>query len=196
MYILKGLIMINLNDIVLNPKNPRFIKDDKFDKLKKSIKAFPKMMELRPIVVDDSNVILGGNMRFNALKAIGYTEIEESWIKTASKLTEEEKKEFVIKDNSGFGEWDYDQLANEWDSEKLEEWGLDLPWKGTSFNDMADSDVDIEQEFDPVGESAGLQRVVFVFDGPEEAESYLNNLNVDFVKRNMAWQVNLSTQST
>jgi len=85
------------------------------------------MMELRPIIIDEGNIILGGNMRFNALKHLGYKELPVEWVKQANELTEEQKQEFIVKDNVGFGEWDWDILANEWDTEKLEEWGLELP---------------------------------------------------------------------
>ena len=115
---------VKLSEIKPNPKNPRLIKDEKFKKLVKSIKDFPQMLELRPIVVDENNVILGGNMRYKALKEAGYKEVS---IVRANELTEEQKDEFIVKDNVGFGEWDWDSLANEWDVEKLEDWGLDLP---------------------------------------------------------------------
>jgi DNA modification methylase len=116
-----------LSEIKPNPNNPRIIKDDKFKKLVASIKEFPQMLELRPIVVDADNISLGGNMRLKALQELGYKEIPETWVKKASELTEEQKQQFIIKDNVGFGEWDWEMLANEWDSEKLVEWGLDLP---------------------------------------------------------------------
>jgi DNA modification methylase len=115
---------VKLSEIKPNPKNPRLIKDEKFKKLVKSIKDFPQMLELRPIVVDENNIILGGNMRFKALKEAGYTEVS---IVRANDLTNEQKDEFIVKDNVGFGEWDWDSLANEWEVDKLEEWGLDLP---------------------------------------------------------------------
>ncbi len=115
---------VKLSEIKPNPKNPRLIKDEKFKKLVKSIKDFPQMLELRPIVVDENNIILGGNMRYKALKEAGYKEVT---IVRANELTEEQKNEFLIKDNVGFGEWDWDSLANEWDVEKLDDWGLDLP---------------------------------------------------------------------
>lgn len=97
------------------------------DELERSIKDFPKMLELRPLIVDDDGVILGGNMRFEALKKLGYEAIPEEWVKKASELTEEQKREFIIKDNLPFGMWDYDLLANEWDLETLTDWGLDIP---------------------------------------------------------------------
>lgn len=118
---------MRLTDIKLNPNNPRLVKDDKFKKLCKSLQEFPQMMELRPIVVDANGVILGGNMRYQALKANGMKEIQDEWVKRADELTEEQKREFVIKDNVGFGEWDWDVLANEWDDLPLGDWGLDIP---------------------------------------------------------------------
>lgn len=119
--------MIKLSKIKNNPNNPRLIKDDKFKKLCESIKALPKMMELRPIVVDDNFIVQGGNMRLKALNELGYKEIPDEWVKQAKDFSEDELKEFIIKDNVGFGEWDWDDLANNWDTEKLEEWGLDIP---------------------------------------------------------------------
>jgi ParB-like chromosome segregation protein Spo0J len=115
---------VKINAIKSNPNNPRLIKDDKFHKLVKSIKEFPQMLELRPIVVNDEMVILGGNMRHKACIEAGLKEVT---IVKASDLTEEQQKEFIIKDNVGFGEWDWDVLANEWDAESLEEWGLTIP---------------------------------------------------------------------
>jgi ParB-like chromosome segregation protein Spo0J len=114
---------VAIREIKPNTNNPRFIKDDKFRKLVKSIKEFPKMLELRPIVVDEEMIVLGGNMRLKACIEAGLTEVP---IKIAENLTEEQKKEFIVKDNVGFGEWDWDLLANEWDTDLLEEWGLDL----------------------------------------------------------------------
>ena len=107
-----------------NPNNPRIIKDDKFEKLVKSIKEFPKMLEIRPIVVNDDMIVLGGNMRLKACQEAGIKEIP---IIKVSDLTEKQQKEFIIKDNVGFGEWDWNDLANNWDSDKLTEWGLDIP---------------------------------------------------------------------
>jgi hypothetical protein len=113
---------VNIASVKENPDNPRFIKDSKFKKLVKSIKAFPEMLEKRPIVVDENMVVLGGNMRLKACKSAGLFEV---WIDIAEGWTEEQKREFIVKDNVGFGEWDWDILANEWDVQQLEEWGLD-----------------------------------------------------------------------
>lgn len=113
-----------IGEIKLNPNNPRLIKDDKFEKLVKSIKEFPEMLDIRPIVVNSDMVILGGNMRFKACKEAGLKEIP---VIVADNLTEEQQREFLIKDNTSGGEWDFGMLANEWDVYELEEWGLDLP---------------------------------------------------------------------
>jgi ParB-like chromosome segregation protein Spo0J len=115
---------VKITEINGNKSNPRIIKDDKFKKLVQSIKDFPQMLEIRPIVVDEENVVLGGNMRLKACIEAG---LKEVFIIRANELTDEQKQEFIIKDNVGFGEWDWDQLANEWDTDKLEDWGLDLP---------------------------------------------------------------------
>jgi len=185
---------IKISDIKPNPSNPRIIKDDKFKKLVQSIKDFPQMLELRPIVVNSDNIVLGGNMRLRACIEAGLKEIP---VLRADKLTPEQQAEFIIKDNVGYGEWDWDILANEWDADKINEWGLNVPnWsEGHQANDMKEDELNILEHFDPIGVSAGLQRVVFIFDGPDEAESYLNSVNADYVKRNMAWQVNMSTRS-
>jgi len=116
--------LVKISDVKNNPNNPRLIKDDKFDKLVNSIKEFPKMLEIRPIVVNDDMIVLGGNMRLKACKEAGLKEVP---IIKASDLTEEEQRQFIIKDNVSGGEWDWDMLANEWDAEQLEDWGLDVP---------------------------------------------------------------------
>ena len=115
---------VKIGDVIPNEKNPRYIRDPKFNKLVASIKGFPKMMEKRPIVVDENMIVLGGNMRLNACKKAGLTEV---WIDTTEDWTQEEKNEFIIKDNVGFGEWDWEILANEWDMKELSDWGMDLP---------------------------------------------------------------------
>ena len=142
---------IKITDLKLTDGNPRTIKDAKFEKLCSSIKDFPKMMELRPIVVDEENMILGGNMRFRAIKELGNKTIPESWIKRATGLTEEQKKEFIIKDNASFGEWDWELLANEWNPETLSNWGIDV-FLPTNMDevDLDDFFQDSEDEKDPV----------------------------------------------
>ena len=128
---------ISLNEIKNNPNNPRLVKDDKFKKLVKSIKEFPDMLKIRPIVVNKDMIVLGGNMRLKACKEAGLKEVP---IIRAENLTEEQQREFIIKDNVGFGEWDWDLLANEWDATQLEEWGLE----GFPF----DTEIELEAEED------------------------------------------------
>jgi len=115
-------MIVNISEVKSNKDNPRFIKDEKFKQLVKSIKEFPEMLKLRPIVVNSDMVVLGGNMRLKACKEAGLKEVH---ILKAEDLTEQQQKEFIIKDNVGFGEWDWETLANEWDQQDLEDWGLD-----------------------------------------------------------------------
>lgn len=115
---------VKISEVKANPNNPRLIKDDKFKKLVKSIQEFPEMLSLRPIVVNADMIVLGGNMRLKACKEAGLKEVD---IIKADDLTEEQQKQFIIKDNVGFGEWDWEDLANNWDSEQLTDWGLDIP---------------------------------------------------------------------
>lgn len=127
--------MIKLKDLKPNQKNPRFIRDSKFIQLKESIDGFPKGLKYRPIIVNEDNVIIGGNMRHKALVELGYKEIPEEWVMMEDEFTEEERRRFVIVDNLGFGEWDYDMLGNEWDTEELGTWGMDVwqPQEEDSF---------------------------------------------------------------
>ena len=154
-----------------NPNNPRFIKDDKFEKLKKSISEFPEMMEKRPIIcvtdVDGKLYPLGGNMRLKALQELKYKEIPDNWFTIADEWTEEQRREFIIKDNVGFGEWDWEQLANEWDAEKLEEWGLDVP----------DFDVDNEIEQNDLSDTIeNLYRIEIICKDEEHQENSYHKL--------------------
>ena len=130
---------VKLSEVKSNPNNPRIIKDDKFSKLVKSIKEFPKMLEIRPIVVNADMIVLGGNMRLKACKEAGLKEVPVIF---ADDLTEDEQKQFIIKDNVGFGEWDWDMLANEWEPELIEAWGLDVPFfeKEPDFEDLIGED--------------------------------------------------------
>lgn len=116
---------IDIKKIFQNPMNPRIIKDFKFNKLVKSIKEFPEMLELRPIIVNQEGGIIGGNMRYRACKELG---LKEVFIIRAENLNDKQIEQFIIKDNVGFGEWDWDTLANEWDENELVEWGLELPF--------------------------------------------------------------------
>jgi hypothetical protein len=158
------VLKVKISDVKTNPKNPRLIKDDKFKKLVKSIQEFPQMLELRPIVVDENNIVLGGNMRLKACIEVG---LKEVFIVKAEDLTEQQKDEFIVKDNVGFGEWDWDILANEWDTEKLQDWGLDLP---IYFNDSDE----LGTEFSlPEGDKAPFQQMTFTL-ADEQAEQIKN----------------------
>ena len=128
--------LAKIGDLKANPTNPRVIKDDKFRKLVESIRKFPKMMEIRPIVVNSDMVVLGGNMRLKACKEIGLKEVP---IIMADQLTEDEQREFIIKDNVGFGEWDWAELGK-WEAAELGEWGLDVPDFGVEVGDGQTSD--------------------------------------------------------
>jgi DNA modification methylase len=138
--------LVKISEVKPNPKNPRIIKDGKFQKLVKSIQEFPDMLNKRPLVVftdvDNKYVVLGGNMRLKACKEIGLKEIP---IIIADEWTEEQKNEFLIKDNVGFGEWDWDSLANEWDAEKLDEWGLDVPDFAVTELEAEEDDFDVPE---------------------------------------------------
>lgn len=129
--------LVKLSRISNNPNNPRALKDDKFKKLVESIRKFPEMLEIRPIVVNDDMIVLGGNMRLRACKEAGLKEVH---IIKASNLTPDQQREFIIKDNVGFGEWDWDMIANEWDTEEVESWGLDIP--------VFDDPIELEAEED------------------------------------------------
>lgn len=132
---------VAIGKIKLNPNNPRIIKDDKFQKLVKSIQEFPQMLSIRPIVVNDDMIVLGGNMRLKACQEAGLKEIP---IIKASNLTEEQQKEFIIKDNVGFGEWDWENLANEWDETQLEDWGLDV-WINKGKDELLEVEDEVEE---------------------------------------------------
>ena len=137
---------MNIKEIKPNPNNPRLIKDHKFKQLVKSIQDFPQMLELRPIVIDENNMVLGGNMRLKACIEAGLTDVP---VIHANNLSEEKKKEFIVKDNVGYGEWDWDDLANNWDAQELTDWGLDIP----NFDTEGFSDKNKELSLDDVTDS-------------------------------------------
>jgi ParB-like chromosome segregation protein Spo0J len=125
-----------INKIKSNPNNPRVIKDDKFKKLVQSLKDLPEMAQVRPIVVNQDMIVLGGNMRLKAMKEAGWKEAPVAVVD----WDEEKQRQFIIKDNVGFGEWDWDMLANEWDAESLGDWGLDVPiiMEEAEINDLSE----------------------------------------------------------
>lgn len=154
---------VKIGKIKNNPNNPRLIKDDKFKKLVKSVKEFPEMLEIRPIVVDKDNIVLGGNMRLRACQEAGLKEVH---IIQADKLTEKQQREFIIKDNVGFGEWDWDEIANNFETPELEDWGLDLP----VFKDNDDELKDISDTID------NLYRIEIICKDEEHQENTYNKL--------------------
>ena len=165
---------VKINQIFRNPNNPRLIRDDKFKKLVKSIIEFPEMLKLRPIVVDEKNVILGGNMRYKACQQIG---LKEVYIIKAQNLTEKKRKQFVIKDNVGFGEWEWDMLSNEWNSSELEDWGLDV-WQNP------DDVVAMVNKGDEYSEWVGMPEFESKEDAIKIVVNFLNEKDRDkFVKK-------------
>ena len=133
------MIKVKVDKVKSNPKNPRLIKDDKFKKLVKSIKDFPEMESVRPIVVNKDMVILGGNMRYKAMIECGYKEVNVEVVD----WSEQKQNEFIIKDNVGFGEWEWEMVANEWDEIELKDWGLDLPMFNSNI-DYTDKNKEID----------------------------------------------------
>ena len=181
---------VNINEVLTNPNNPRTIKDDKFKKLVKSIKEFPQMLEKRAIVVDEAMMVLGGNMRLKACKDAG---IKKVWVDVAEGWTEEQKKEFIVKDNVGFGDWDWDAIANEWEEDKLDDWGLDVwqPEDDVDYSILDDDDltdqlkemtegvrkaIQIEFEADHYDEAADLVRFW------RSKDAYVGKMILDFLK--------------
>ena len=166
---------VHISKIQENKKNPRIIKGYKFDKLVKSIKDFPKMMELRPIIVNDQNVILGGNMRYKAAVEAGLTEV---FIVQAKDLTEKQQEEFIIKDNSSFGEWDWDLLANEWEVKELSDWGLDLP--KIYFDEDVEPNIDkdiFDHELDTYI-NAKVKQITLYFNSDDYEETIKDLINI------------------
>jgi len=158
------VIWINIHEVKMNPSNPRIIKDDKFAKLVKSIKSFPEMLEKRPIIVNTEHMVLGGNMRLKACKDAGLKQVP---IMVAD-WTPEQQREFIVKDNVGFGEWDWEALKLEWADEPLADWGLDVPEaqeilaaeKGDPFDDRG---IEGSNQYGVIVmcDSAGSQESVF-----------------------------------
>lgn len=140
---------VSISEVKMNPDNPRIIKDDKYKRLVKSIKDFPQMLDIRPIVVNKDMVVLGGNMRLKACKDAGLKEIP---IIIAEEFTWEQEKEFIIKDNNSYGEWDWSTLSTEWDITLLDEWDLDLPGFDVNMDEMKDTFTMPEGDRNPYGQ--------------------------------------------
>ena len=153
---------VKIAEVISNPNNPRLIKDDKFKKLVKSIQEFPDMLNVRPIVVNTDMVVLGGNMRLKAIKEAGIKEINIEIVD----WSEDKQKEFIIKDNASFGEWDWSDLANNWDSEELTDWGVDI----IGFSNVQDLGEDFSL---PNGDKSPFQQMTFTL-ADEQAEQIKN----------------------
>lgn len=159
---------VKISEVKLNPNNPRIIKDDKFAKLVKSIKELPEMLEIRPIVVNTDMVVLGGNMRLKACKEAGLKEVP---IIIADNLTEEQQREFLIKDNVSGGEWDFEMLANEWDAEQLDEWGLEVPTFATDVDYSILDDDDVSDQLEDM--QNGVKKAIQIeFEAEHYDEAY------------------------
>lgn len=141
--------IVKVEGLTPNPNNPRILNTAKFEKLKQSIKDFPEMLRLRPLVINEHGVILGGNMRYKALVELGHKEV---YVVVADNFTKEQENEFIVKDNLSFGDWDYDTLANEWDSVELEDWGLDV-WQNQD-DIFASLDDEPNEELKKIAEEA------------------------------------------
>ena len=153
---------VKISEVKPNPNNPRLIKDDKFKKLVKSIQEFPDMLNVRPIVVNKDMIVLGGNMRLKAIKEAGHTEVAIEIVD----WTEQQQKEFIVKDNVGYGEWDWSDLANNWDSEELTDWGVDI----IGFSNVQDLGEDFSL---PNGDKSPFQQMTFTL-ADEQAEQIKN----------------------
>tara|TARA_R110002096_G_scaffold8095_1_gene34270 strand:+ start:41 stop:778 length:738 start_codon:yes stop_codon:yes gene_type:complete len=163
---------VKLYKIKGNPNNPRIIKNDKFKKLVKSIKEFPEMLEKRPIVVDEDMMVLGGNMRLKASKDAG---LKEVWVDIAEGWTKEQKDEFVVKDNVNFGEWEWDMLANEWDSVQLAEWGLDV-WQNEDDAIVEEDDTYTRKIVAPTYEPKNEKPVIDDLFNTQKADELINKI--------------------
>ena len=175
---------MKLSAINPNPDNPRVIKDAKFRKLVNSIREFPKMLELRPMVLDSTNTIIGGNMRFRALQHLGYTEIPETWVKRAEDLTEEEKKRFIVADNIQLGDWDWEVLSNLWNEDDLIDWGLTL-------EGAKDADPEVQEEQRTIEEmelkfNEHHDYIVFLFNNVNDYVMAVTNLGLKKVKASLS----------
>lgn len=182
---------VPIHQVKVNPNNPRIIKDDKFHKLVKSIESFPEMLAIRPIVVNKDMIVLGGNMRLKACEEAGLKFIP---VLIADDLTEEQQREFIIKDNIGFGQWDWELIANNWDIEQITDWGLDVPYfdnEKLDYSVLEDSELDekaseltdgvkkaIQIEFEPEHYQDAYELVKFW----RERKAYVGGMLMEYLK--------------
>ena len=180
---------IKISKLKLHPDNPRFIRDDKFAKLVKSLMEFPQMAEVRPLVVNQDMVILGGNMRVRAMKEAGWKEAPVEVVD----WSEEKQKEFVIKDNVGFGEWDWDEITNkEWDDLPLDDWGLDKPvpeFQEEKEIPFVEEEREINEEFrkGDVIELGGIHRIIVGANTEETVQKLMDGMEPDFTTTEMPY---------
>ena len=171
---------VKIAEVKPNPNNPRLIKDDKFRKLVKSIQDFPDMLSVRPIVVNKDMVVLGGNMRLKAIKEAGYKDIAVEIVD----WTEDQQKEFIVKDNASFGEWNWDDLANNWDEEQLVEWGVDT-WVSKNNDDLLELDAKTEEESTNIpkitDEGYSLFEIVMLHENKVHLFDVLNQVKKEFL---------------
>ena len=173
-------IEMNLSDIAEYKSNPRTISKKDFAVLKKSLKDFPSMLDVREIVVDENGVILGGNQRYKGLMALGKTKVK---VKRVSGWTDEQKREFVIKDNIANGDWDNDKLANEWDKDKLAEWGLPLKVAGSGdYKELLDVSIPY---YTPAGKAPDIEGLADTSETDELAEKITNTKMPDRLRKVM-----------
>jgi serine protease inhibitor ecotin len=173
---------ISITDVKPNPENPRLIKTEQLDKLKKSIQEFPEMLEARPLVVDENNVVIGGNMRLRALTELGYDKVP---VVKFDNLSTERKREFVVKDNVNYGDWNWDQLSTDWNLETVGEWGLDLPnWV---FDDAQEPEIDVDIMDAKLQKyiDAQIKKIILFFNATEY-EEVITKLNVIMKKHNIS----------
>ena len=164
---------LKINELQSNENNPRIIKDKKFKKLVQSIKDFPEMLELRPIVIDENNIILGGNMRHKACVEAGLKEVP---VKIAKGLSEKQKEEFIIKDNVSFGEWDWSMIGNEWNEQEIGEWGMDV-WQTDPLFSI-DEDLDLPKEVSPsvTDNDYGKFECIMLYENKKKLVDLLRNI--------------------
>jgi len=172
--------IVKISEIKSNPNNPRIIKDNKFKKLVESIKSFPEMINVRPIVVNTDMIVLGGNMRLKAMKEAG---IKEAPIQIVD-WNENKQKEFIIKDNVGFGEWDWDELANNWDEAELNDWALDV-WINKENDDLLEFGEKTEEEVSNApkitDEGYSLFEIVMLHENKVHLFDVLNKVKKEFL---------------
>ena len=159
---------VKISEVKVNPNNPRLIRDDKFAKLVQSIKDLPQMLEIRPIVVNTDMVVLGGNMRLKACKEAGLKEVP---IIIADNLTEDQQREFLIKDNVSGGDWDWNMIQSEWDTNELAEWGLDVPQFASDIDYSILDDDDVSQQLEDMTD--GVKKAIQIeFEAEHYEEAY------------------------